>query len=603
MNQDDREQIERALGRIPRGAWDALLESDEGRELARRREAVRETLRCMGKLPVGAPTRPTGDVVDLLGHRLLSDRTFGPWIRQSLLTALPSTKWDRLAQRYRKLAGKRAGELHGNATQEGKGSRVMADYWHQGGRWAEELCEALELPSVLATRREDPYPDDELISPTITLGPLHDFQVDVYTKLRDLLSGGLGRTALLSLPTGAGKTRVAVEALCDHLAAQPTGRRGRNVVLWIARSHELQMQAWSCFRQVWQSPPERADGRSIPRRVPLSLKRAWGGVDHASIEIDDGPTALIAGIDQLASWTARHPEFFDDFPRRRLAGVVIDEAHGVITNEHREVLIALGLRARHRWRPRQDAPPVIGLSATPWRTQETQSASLQDYFESNLLTPKELDERPIETLQGRAILADVRWERLRIEGSPVMTSQERRRFETFRDLPAEFLERLGEAHARNARIVDRLLRLPPRSRVLVFGCSVEHAEVLTLALNRAAGAEVAAVVTGRTPRAERVEVVERFREGGALRFLCNVGVLTMGFDAPKTDVVCITRPTTSAILYEQMVGRGLRGKLNGGTATCRVLDVQDDGLPEGIMSYARVKRAWDGDETDEEERP
>jgi len=49
------------------------------------------------------------------------------------------------------------------------------------------------------------------------------------------------------------------------------------------------------------------------------------------------------------------------------------------------------------------------------------------------------------------------------------------------------------------------------------------------------------------------------------------------------------------VLYEQMVGRGLRGKRNGGTAICRVLDVQDEGMPEGIMSYARVKQQWDSD--------
>jgi superfamily II DNA or RNA helicase len=122
---------------------------------------------------------------------------------------------------------------------------------------------------------------------------------------------------------------------------------------------------------------------------------------------------------------------------------------------------------------------------------------------------------------------------------------------------------------------------------------VEHAEVLALLLNRAAGGEVAAAVSSRTHRGDRNDSIARFRNG-ELRFLCNVGVLTTGFDAPKADVVCITRPTTSAILYEQMVGRGLRGPLNGGTKSCLVLDVQDEGLPGEIMSYARVKAQWDG---------
>ncbi|WP_437723757.1 DEAD/DEAH box helicase [Sorangium sp. So ce861] len=115
-----------------------------------------------------------------------------------------------------------------------------------------------------------------------------------------------------------------------------------------------------------------------------------------------------------------------------------------------------------------------------------------------------------------------------------------------------------------------------------------------MALNRALDDGCAAVVTGQTPRAERAAAIERFRDGDGLRFLCNVGVLTTGFDAPRADVVCITRPTTSALRYEQMVGRGLRGPENGGTAECLVVDVQDDGLPEGIQSYSRVAHLWDG---------
>ena len=132
----------------------------------------------------------------------------------------------------------------------------------------------------------------------------------------------------------------------------------------------------------------------------------------------------------------------------------------------------------------------------------------------------------------------------------------------------EYLVRLGWVEKRNAIIVRELLELP------------------------ASGREVSAVVTGRTPRAERADSIERFRANGSLRFLCNVGVLTTGFDAPQANVVCITRPTTSAALYEQMVGRGLRGPKNGGTATCRVLDVQGEGLPGEVMSYQRVQAAW-----------
>ena len=76
-------------------------------------------------------------------------------------------------------------------------------------------------------------------------------------------------------------------------------------------------------------------------------------------------------------------------------------------------------------------------------------------------------------------------------------------------------------------------------------------------------------------------MIEQFRSG-EIRVLCNFGVLTTGFDAPKIDVLCIARPTTSIVLYSQMLGRGLRGPAIGGTERCQVIDVKDNiiGIPE-----------------------
>jgi len=58
--------------------------------------------------------------------------------------------------------------------------------------------------------------------------------------------------------------------------------------------------------------------------------------------------------------------------------------------------------------------------------------------------------------------------------------------------------------------------------------------------------------------------------------LCNYGVLTTGFDAPSVRCVVVARPTASPILYEQMVGRGMRGPEFGGTKQCLVIDVDDN---------------------------
>ncbi len=77
---------------------------------------------------------------------------------------------------------------------------------------------------------------------------------------------------------------------------------------------------------------------------------------------------------------------------------------------------------------------------------------------------------------------------------------------------------------------------------------------------------------GSTDSRIRKSAIDAFRNG-KLQVLCNYGVLTTGFDAPKTDVVIIARPTSSAVTYHQMVGRGLRGPKLGGTQKCIIVDV------------------------------
>ncbi len=84
-----------------------------------------------------------------------------------------------------------------------------------------------------------------------------------------------------------------------------------------------------------------------------------------------------------------------------------------------------------------------------------------------------------------------------------------------------------------------------------------------------------ACITAKTRSSTRRGLIERFRSG-AVSTLCNYGVLTTGFDAPSVRCVVVARPTASRILYEQMIGRGLRGPLFGGTEECLVIDVDDN---------------------------
>jgi superfamily II DNA or RNA helicase len=126
---------------------------------------------------------------------------------------------------------------------------------------------------------------------------------------------------------------------------------------------------------------------------------------------------------------------------------------------------------------------------------------------------------------------------------------------------------------------------------LVFCAGVDHAIHVRDAI-RARGVSCE-TVTGETPMGERDRMLRDFK-AGKLRCLTNVSVLTTGFDAPATDLVAMLRPTLSAGLYIQMVGRGTRlapGKENCIAEGQRVLT--DHGLVP-IEHVTTSMRVWDG---------
>lgn len=76
-------------------------------------------------------------------------------------------------------------------------------------------------------------------------------------------------------------------------------------------------------------------------------------------------------------------------------------------------------------------------------------------------------------------------------------------------------------------------------------------------------------VTGTTPSDERRQILEDFK-AGRVRCVTNNSVLTTGFNAPGVDMIMALRPTASASLYVQMMGRGTR--CAPGKDNCLVLD-------------------------------
>ena len=128
--------------------------------------------------------------------------------------------------------------------------------------------------------------------------------------------------------------------------------------------------------------------------------------------------------------------------------------------------------------------------------------------------------------------------------------------------------------------------------MIVFAATVAHADLLATVL-RARGAE-AYSVSATTPADARRERLDRFRSADTARpvVLCNYGILTTGFDAPRTSAALIARPTASLVLYSQMVGRALRGPRAGGSAEAEIVTVVDRALP-GFGSVAEAFTNWE----------
>jgi hypothetical protein len=135
------------------------------------------------------------------------------------------------------------------------------------------------------------------------------------------------------------------------------------------------------------------------------------------------------------------------------------------------------------------------------------------------------------------------------------------------------IEELDQVYTANTQWVERVIRETSRLAdvkamvALGFCASVGHAEFTAAAFSRAGIA--AAVLTGETPQAERSRILADLRTG-RVRVVFSVDVLSEGVDLPEVDTILMMRPTESATVFLQQLGRGLRR--HEGKAACLVLD-------------------------------
>jgi superfamily II DNA or RNA helicase len=431
------------------------------------------------------------------------------------------------------------------------------------GQEARAFVAAIGFPDGFANSPEARRDAEEIITGPIELPPLHDFQREVLEGVKSLLASGNGRRrAVVSLPTGGGKTRVTVEAAV-RLVLAPEGRQ--RSVIWVAQTDELCEQAVQAFRQVWLNVGAARTG--------LRIVRLWGGNPNPAPQDPGKPVAIVASIQTLNSrFSAQELAWL-----RRPGLVVVDECHHAITPSYTNLLRWLDAEAPRPGAPAREEPPIIGLSATPFRTDDDESSRLARRFDGRWLPHDQ--EALYQRLRAQGVLAEPVYEGLQ-SGTALLPDEADRLARLpvpwegldFENLLEAINQRLAGDAKRNERLVQYLQGCDERS-ILFFANSVSHAHEMAVRLN-VAGVPAAAV-SGASPSAARRDFLARFQQGD-VRVLCNHSVLTTGFDAPRTDMVLIARQVFSPVHYMQMVGRGLRGEANGGTARCRVVTVLDN---------------------------
>ncbi len=425
-------------------------------------------------------------------------------------------------------------------------------------KWVKSLGFGEEWAGQKARRRNKPT---EYVDGPTQLEKLHEYQLTVSKRLRKLLRGEGSRRGIVSLPTGAGKTRVAVQTIIESITSgELDGRYGEATfsgpILWLADGEELCEQAIDAWSYLW-----RAVGR---QDTQLILSRFWSNYEME--EEAAGVQVVVATWQKILARAVDNDSFawLSEAPI-----VIIDEAHGALTPSYTKILAWLGRGTRERDKP------LIGLTATPFRGRRDseQTERLLRRFDDNQLDAGVFgEELPQVRLQRERVLSNAKLEIL--DGVSIdLSDREIEEFKSKGWLSRSAEARLGHNEDRTRTIVESIMGKPEEWQIVVFAASVESAQTLATLLTLR-GRPAASIDQDTNPEDRRV-AIERFKSG-ELKVLTNYAVLSQGFDAPKTDAVYITRPTSSEVRYQQMVGRGLRGPRNGGTEEVLIVNMLDN---------------------------
>lgn len=339
-----------------------------------------------------------------------------------------------------------------------------------------------------------------------------DFQRHILADLAVARSRGNSRNLVVAA-TGTGKTVVAA---LDYRRLRREGLGGKRIetLLFVAHRDRILQQSRDTFRAVLREP-------TFGELLVDGQRPETGRHVFASIQ------SLGRRVEEL------DPSAFDL--------VVVDEVHHGAAPTYTALLEHL-------------KPTVLlGLTATPERMDDRPGESLQlDKFFDR---PWASELRLWEAID-RQILVPFNYFAVD-DGTDVRRAWQRGRYAPS---ALENVYTADHVWVRNvARAVDRYVKDPGSMRAIAFCAGVSHARLAARELEKALKVPCVAV-TGEDDTEVRRQHLHRLEsdQPDRPRVLCVVDLLNEGVDLPRADTLLLMRPTESATVFIQQLGRGLR---------------------------------------------
>lgn len=319
--------------------------------------------------------------------------------------------------------------------------------------------------------------------------------------------------ALLRMAVGTGKTETAIK-LFERMDTENSSR-----LLWITHTNELVEQAAERFIL-------RALARSNGDGLDVGVFNARIKETHTKIVV-----ASIQTLTKNRSLKQFSPTDFDI--------IVVDEAHHSPAETWLKVIKYFdGYK--------------LGLTATPFRPD---SKPLGEYFGEisfDLPFKKAQDEGLVAQDKNVVVITDSFLNGM-VSGNG--------------EYSAKQLDKLFTSQKRNETVVkayrkyarSSVIESGMRPKSICFCINIQHAIRMTKYFRKnEISSEFLCGDSARLSAEDRSNIMNKFKNTNEIEILCVVNILNEGVDIADCNILLMTRPTQSNIVYQQQIGRASR---------------------------------------------